>query len=305
MTGTALSSIDAERHILRPKEKAGTLNTRTLILTLAALVAFAGNSVLCRMALKPGLIEPLAFAEIRFVSGAVMLTPFFFWRLQKSANRQIKFDLRPAIALFVYAIPFSVAYVGLDTGMGALILFAMAQVVMVGTTIVRGHHPSPMEGAGIALAFAGLIYLVSPGLSQPPLASAGLMAVAGIAWGAYSLFGQGVKDPILATAQNFIAVAPLMLLVFVISGGMQGATPAGIALALGSGMIASGLGYVLWYLALEHLRTTTAAVAQTSVPLIAALGGITFSSEVLSVRFVLASVAIIGGIVLTLTQKAR
>lgn len=282
---------------------------RTPLLTLAALIAFAGNSILCRMALGDNLIDPLAFTEIRLASGALMLLPFFLWRRHLHRGEVFHLDLRPALALFVYAVPFSLAYVTLGTGMGALILFAMVQVTMIGTGIVRGDHLSRGEWLGVAVAMAGLVYLVSPGLAQPPLLGAGLMAIAGVAWGAYTLFGQGEKDPILATARNFLAAFPLVLLLFLFFGGIDGAGSPdihrGIILAIASGALTSGFGYVLWYLALTHLRTTTAAVAQTSVPLIAALGGITFSAEVLSVRFAIASAAIIGGIVLTLTQKAK
>ncbi len=198
------------------------MQIHTALLTLLTLVAFAANSVLCRMALKQELIDPVAFTQIRLLSGALVLLPFLI-RRRRFVLPLRSGDWRPALALFVYAIAFSLAYVALDAGMGALILFAMVQTSMIGLGIVIGARPGLLEWVGLAFAFAGLVYLFAPGLSAPPAMGALLMAIAGIAWGVYSILGKTEADPIASTARNFVLTIPLALLLFLVSPSWTGA----------------------------------------------------------------------------------
>jgi len=293
------------------------MKSTTGALTLLTLIAFAANSVLCRLALKQDLIDPIAFTQIRLMSGALVLLPFLLRRRAfldalpdgKPASTfpgsafilPIRItDWRPALALFVYAITFSLAYVALDAGMGALILFAMVQTSMSGLGILGGARPGPVEWSGLGLAFAGLIYLFAPGLAAPPVSGALLMAVAGIAWGIYSRLGAQEKDPVASTARNFLLTVPLALILFLGGPSWGGAAPAGIALAVASGALASGLGYVIWYSALRGLANMTASVVQLAVPVIAALGGIALINEALTWRLVISAALILGGIYVTI-----
>ena len=276
---------------------------QTLMLTLLTLIAFAANSLLCRMALKADLIDPVSFTQIRLFSGILFLAPFFYAR--RAALTPIKIaDGRAAFALFIYAIAFSLAYVNLDAGAGALILFGMVQVTMIGAAIVSGDRPGPFQLLGIAASIAGLIYLTAPGLSAPPLGAAMLMAAAGVAWGAYSLLGRGAADPVGATARNFLLTLPFLILLFLAPRNAHAALE-GIALAIASGVLASGAGYVIWYRALKGLSATNASVVQLAVPVIAALGGVFLLTEPLTMRLVIASILILGGIYLTIRFGAR
>jgi drug/metabolite transporter (DMT)-like permease len=280
------------------------MRSHTGLLTVLTLLAFAANSVLCRIALKQDLIDPIAFTQIRLLSGAFVLTPFLIRR------RTDLFPLRAghwqsALALFVYAITFSLAYVALDAGTGALILFALVQISMIGLGIMAGARPGLLEWTGLGVAFAGLIYLFAPGLSAPPLVGALLMAVSGIAWGIYSRLGRGEADPIASTARNFILTVPLALLLFLGGPSWSSAAPAGIALAVASGALASGIGYVLWYSALKGLPNMTASVAQLAVPIIAAIGGILFIGESVSLRLAISTALILGGIYVTIRGGAK
>ncbi len=282
----------------------GAMNPYTGALTLLTLLAFAANSVLCRLALKQDLIDPIAFTQIRLMSGALVLVPFL-WRRRVLVLPIRATDWRPALALFVYAITFSLAYVALDAGMGALILFAMVQTSMIGLGIIAGARPGALEWTGLAFAFAGLVYLFAPGLAAPPAAGAALMAVAGIAWGIYSRLGAQEADPVASTARNFVLTVPLALLLFLAGPPWGTAAPAGIALAVASGAVASGLGYVIWYSALKGLPNMTASVVQLAVPIIAAVGGVLLISEVVTLRLVISTVLILGGIYVTIRGGAR
>lgn len=271
---------------------------RTLLLTLITLVAFAANSVLNRMALKDELIDPATFTQVRLLSAALFLLPFL-WLRREHILPVSPMAWRPALALFVYALAFSFAYVSLSAATGALILFGMVQFTMVGATIVAGSRPQLLQWVGLAAAFAGLSWLVAPGLTAPDPLGAGLMALAGLAWGAYSLLGRGAADPIAATARNFVLAAPLAiaLMIWPLAGvGEVYWSSPGIALALVSGVIASGAGYVIWYMALRNLSAMTASVSQLAVPAIAALGGVAFLAEPLTTRLVVASILTLGGI---------
>jgi drug/metabolite transporter (DMT)-like permease len=276
--------------------------TRTVVLTTLAMTAFAGNSLLCRVALKSTAIDAASFTSIRLVSGALTL-----WLLARagSAGKSGSGNWRSAAALFAYAAAFSFAYLSLSAGTGALLLFGAVQATMIGHGLWTGERLRPAQLLGLVLALGGLVGLVLPGLSAPPLAGSLLMIGAGIAWGVYSLRGRGAGDPIRVTAGNFVRAVPFAL---ALSAAMSAGTSFdvhGAAYAVTSGALASGIGYTIWYTALPGLKATSAATVQLSVPVIAALGGIAFLGEVLSLRLVLASAAILGGIALVILEKQR
>ena len=272
---------------------------RTLVATGLTLIAFASNSILCRLALAGGHIDPAAFTEVRLMSGIATLLLVVGWRYS-GVKVQTSGSWFSASALFLYAIAFSYAYVSLDAGMGALILFGAVQITMIGWAFFSGEYPRPMEWAGFIVAFVGLVYLVSPGVSAPPPAGAALMAVAGIAWGVYSLRGRSADRPMVETAGNFLRTLPAIAVLALFSYRHLAVSPEGIALAVLSGAIASGLGYVIWYVALRGLTSTQAATVQLAVPVIAGLGGVVLLDETLTLRLVLAAVMILGGIALAL-----
>jgi drug/metabolite transporter (DMT)-like permease len=279
--------------------------TQTILLTTIAMLAFAANSLLCRMAIGHHLIDPASFTAVRVLAGAVTLAAILAYRGRLLPARTN--DWRPAAALFTYMVFFSFAYLSLTAGTGALILFGAVQLTMFAVALWYGERFVPIAWVGLALAIAGLVYLVSPGLAAPDLLGALLMAVAGIAWGIYSLLGRGARDPLEATAWAFLyALVPTL----VVTSAMEityGAviTTSGAALAVASGAIASGCGYVVWYAALRGLTAARAATVQLSVPAIAALGGVLFIGEDLTLRLVVASLATIGGIAIVLTQRAK
>lgn len=285
--------------------------TRVLILSIIAMFAFAGNSVLARLALGPGNIDAATFTLVRIASGAVMLWLLVGWR-QRRLTQQNGRVQRPdggnwpsATALFLYAICFSFAYLMLDTGTGALILFGAVQLTMVAWGLVQGERPATTQWVGWALALGGMIYLVFPGVSAPSPAGALLMATAGAAWGIYSLRGRGVKDPAQVTASNFLRAVPLAVVVAIAAIPWLHLTPSGAGLALLSGAFASGLGYTLWYYVLPEISATQAATCQLSVPLLAAVAGVLFVSEPFTLRLTVASVIILGGIGLAVLTRGQ
>jgi drug/metabolite transporter (DMT)-like permease len=282
---------------------------KTILLTGLTLIAFAANSLLCRAALAPGsgetgLIDPIAFTTLRLTSGALFLAALI--AVQHGSLAPFKTpSWRPAIALAGYAIAFSLAYVSLGAGIGALLLFASVQITMIGHGLLKGTRPSTLEWLGITAALAGLVYLLLPGLSAPPLGGAALMIVSGIGWGFYTLYGKGQKDPALATARNFIYCLPFALAFALLPGAFAHVTLGGVILAFSSGMLASGIGYIIWYSALRGLTNTIAAIVQLAVPLVAALGGVLFLSETLTLRFAFASALILGGILITILGSQK
>lgn len=273
---------------------------RTFSLTLLAMLAFAGNSLLCRQALRNTGIDPASFTTVRLLSGALVLGLIVRWR---SGSRGMAGNWPSALALFVYAAGFSYAYVSLTAATGALLLFGAVQATMVGYGLWTGERLAARQTAGLLCALAGLGGLLLPGLSAPPLPAAGLMLVAGVAWGVYSLRAKGAGDPTGTTAGNFLRAAPLGLGLSAATVAGSQVDPAGIALAVASGAVASGLGYAVWYTALRGLTATRAASVQLSVPVIAALGGILLLGEPLSLRLVVASAAVLGGIALVTTRR--
>ena len=276
---------------------------RTASLTALAMIAFAANSVLGRLGLVEGGIGPGSFALIRLVSGAAILVV-----LVRPAKAVSNGSLGGGLALLAYAAAFSYAYLALPAGTGALILFAVVQVTMVGAGLRAGEQLSPLQWVGFVAALAGLTYLVSPGLSAPDPIGAALMALAGIGWGIYSLLGRGGGDPAARTAGNFLRATAMAALLFPLALTLfPEPRPAlyGAGLAVLSGAITSGLGYVIWYAALPGLTATRAGIAQLSVPAIAAIGGVIFLAEPFTVRFALASLVILGGVALATLIPTR
>lgn len=275
---------------------------RALALTTFAMLAFAGNSLLCRAALVNTEIDAASFTTLRLASGAL-----FLWLLLRSAKGkgQVTGNWASALALFAYAAGFSFAYLSLTAATGALLLFGAVQATMMGHGLARGERPGAIQWAGMALALGGLLGLLAPGLTAPPLAGSLLMVGAGVAWGVYSLRGRGSGDPLRATTGNFLRAAPLGIALSLVMAGAARVDMAGAALAVVSGALASGLGYVLWYAALPALRATQAATVQLSVPALAALGGVVLLAEPLTLRLVLASVAILGGVALVILQRGK
>ena len=266
------------------------------------MAAFAGNSLLCRLALRQTEIDAASFTTIRLISGALVL-----WLVARSrrGTRPGAGNWLSALALFSYAACFSFAYVSLPTGTGALLLFGAVQALMIGYGLSSGERMRPAQLAGLALAFGGLAGLLLPGVSAPPLGGTVLMLAAGASWGIYSLRGKGAGDPTQVTAGNFLRAAPLAigLGVLMLVGKGMSVDAAGVGYAVASGALTSGIGYAVWYSVMPALKATTAATVQLSVPVIAALGGIAFLGEPLTLRLVLASIAILGGIALVVLQK--
>ncbi|NQU58541.1 MAG: DMT family transporter [Rhodospirillales bacterium] len=272
------------------------------MLTVIAMLAFAANSLLCRQALGEGLIDAATFTTVRVLSGAVMLSLIVLIRRRPRVPSTANW--RSAAMLFTYMAFFSFAYLSLGAGTGALILFGAVQLTMFVFALRQGEHFSLMSWAGLSLAVFGLIYLVSPGVTAPDLSGAILMTVAGVAWGAYSLQGRGAADPLEATARNFVYSVPLVLIVSLIFKDDFSSTSDGLLLAVASGAIASGCGYVIWYAVLPALKATRAATVQLSVPAIAAFGGVVMLSEELTLRLFLASAVTLGGVAIVLAQRA-
>ena len=279
--------------------------TRLVILTLMALVAFAANSVLCRLALGAGSIDAVSFTVIRLLAGALMLLAIvaIVSGRQRQQGVSHRADRRPPLLLFAYAICFSLAYVSLDTGTGAVILFGTVQLTIIFAALAGGDRLHGFEWTGIATAFGGLVYLMWPALSTPSLSGFVLMTLAGIAWGGYTLLGKGSRQPLRDTRDNFCRTWPWVATLLVIAGAwywLAGGgwhwSVAGVIWASLSGALASGLGYTLWYMALRGLSATQAAVGQLTVPVIAALGGVVVVGERLEWRLVIALVLILGGI---------
>lgn len=276
---------------------------KTLVATSFALVAFAANSVLCRLALGGGRIDAASFTAIRLLAGILALKAIL--RVSRGGGAGRAGSVKAAAMLAAYAVCFSFAYLTLDTATGALILFASVQLSMVFTALAKGERQSAVEWVGVLLAVGGFVYLVMPDLNTPSLAGFILMAVAGAAWGAYTLLGRGSSSPLADTAANFTRTWPVIIALGLFALPEGGFTIEGVWLAALSGAVASGIGYAVWYLALPGLGTTQAAVVQLIVPVLAALGGVAVVGEALSPRLVLSAGLILGGIVLVVFGKKR
>lgn len=272
---------------------------KIVALSAFALVAFAFNSILCRMALRTGEADATGFTAVRLISGAVTLVILWssFGKTQGLAKAG---NWISAFFLFAYAICFSFAYVGLTAAAGALILFGSVQFTMIAVALFRGERPGALEWLGLLIALGGLIYLVFPGLSSPPLFASVLMAAAGVAWGFYTLRGKGSGDPLGDTTGNFIRSVPMIVIAAIPFFAEINLSARGIVLAVLSGAVASGVGYTVWYAAIKHHTATRAAVLQLSVPVIAAFGGVTLLSEAMTTRLLVAAALILGGIAMAI-----
>ena len=286
---------------------------RLALLTALTMIAFAANSVIGRMAIGSAdipLIDPASYSAVRLISGALMLT-FLVGLTGSGKSRSPRFQSgswTSALALFVYAVAFSYAYVALDTGIGALVLFACVQATMIGRSLAEGDHPSRLEWLGLIVAFGAFIWLVSPGLSAPDPMAAALMGLSGVSWGVYSLRGRGLPDPLKATTDNFmrslVFLVPLGLAVMA-AGYTIHASGQGLFLATLSGAITSGLGYALWYRVLKQIGASQGAIVQLTVPVIAAIGGTLLLAEGWTVRLVISSLMILGGVAVAIIAKQR
>ncbi len=270
-------------------------------LTALALTAFAANSILARLALTETGIDPVSFTTLRLVSGAVVL-----WLIVRARARAVEASgsWLPAVALLAYALTFSLAYLSLTAATGALVLFGSVQITMIGWAITRGEALSVRQWAGFLLATGGLVWLLLPGLAAPPLLGAALMIAAGVAWGAYTLLAKGTGDPVQTTATNFIRASLPALLISAVFLKWASIDLPGVLLAVTSGVLASGLGYVIWYAALKELKTSTAAVSQLSVPVITAILGILLLAEPVTPRLVLCGLVILVGIALVTIKRS-
>ncbi|BDG10572.1 DMT family transporter [Anaeromyxobacter paludicola] len=273
---------------------------RTFALTAATLVCFAGNSLLCRAALRPRLLDAATFTTVRLLSGAAALTLI---AVARRRERPRGGSLAAAVALVAYAVAFSLAYVRMGAGVGALLLFGAVQVTMVGWSVARGARPGAVQWLGLGVALAGLASLGLPGASAPPLAPALLMVVAGAAWGAYSLLGRSDGDPVAKNADNFLRALPFAVAVSAALHGELTLSWPGVLLASASGALASGAGYSLWYAVVPALGATRAAAVQLAVPVLAGLGATAFLGERLTPRVAASGAAILAGIALTLRRR--
>jgi drug/metabolite transporter (DMT)-like permease len=273
---------------------------RTLALTLIAMLAFAANSLLCRMALRNTGIDPASFTAVRLLSGALVL-----WLIvrRRNGDQAMTGSWLSALALFTYAAGFSYAYVNLSAATGALLLFGAVQATMISTGLWRGERLTRQQLAGLLCAFAGLAGLLAPGISAPPWSGALLMVAAGVAWGIYSLRAKGAGNPTGATAGNFARALPLALILSAATLSYSRLDGAGILYAIVSGAVASGLGYAVWYTALRGLSASSAASVQLSVPVIAAVGGVLLLGEPIALRLLITSVAILGGVALVIYRR--
>jgi drug/metabolite transporter (DMT)-like permease len=277
---------------------------RAVLYTSFALVAFAFNSILCRMALRGGEADAAGFTLVRLLAGAVTLIVISYF-----AGRDKAFTGRgnwlSAFFLFAYAICFSFAYLGLTAGTGALILFGSVQLTMIVCAIVHGERPHVLEWIGLVAAVAGLIYLVLPGLAAPPLGGSALMAGAGAAWGLYTLRGRGSTAPLADTTGNFLRAVPMIVIAAIPFFSKIDLSTNGLILAATSGAVTSGIGYTIWYAALKHLTATRAAILQLAVPLLTAGFGIVLLSEPATTRLAIAAGLILGGILAVIVARRR
>jgi len=276
-------------------------SSSTAVLTVLALIAFAGNSIFCRLALGEFTIDPASYTAARLISGALTLWVIARF-LRDTASARSGGGWISAAMLFFYAIAFSVAYISLSAGTGALIWFASVQITMITVGLYDGERPDVLEWLGLCIAIVGLIYLLSPGITAPSPFGSALMAIAGIAWGIYSLRGRGATDPVAATADNFLRTVPFALAVVFLWSSRLTISPMGLLWAVLSGSITSGLGYVIWYAALRGLTATRAATVQLSVPVLAALGGVVVLSEAITLRLIISAVVILSGVALAVAH---
>jgi len=277
--------------------------------TIFALIAFAANSVLCRMALGENAIDASSFTVLRLLSGIVILfvlvslTSHFNSKSEAKTATVTKGSWLAATMLFIYAVAFSFGYISLDTGTGALILFGAVQITMILSNVILGNKLHLSEWLGLTLAFTGFVYLIIPSLTTPSLMGFILMSVSGVAWAVYTLLGRGSKSPLSDTSYNFLRTIPFVLVLIMFTFSDAHFTTKGIILAVLSGAIASGIGYFIWYMALSGLSVTQGAVVQLFVPIIAAIGGVIFTSELVTLRLIESSALVLGGILMVILGR--
>lgn len=275
---------------------------KTILLTGLALIAFAANSVLCRLALGTESIDASSFTVVRLLSGTFVLLTIIGLKGNFSTS-SAKGSWTSSLMLFTYAVTFSYAYISLDTGTGALILFGAVQITMILVSYFSGTRLHFSEWSGVIIAFIGFVYLILPDVTTPSIVGFLLMTIAGIAWGIYTLRGRGSRNPLMDTAYNFFRTTPLVILLAIITLNNMHYSSTGILLALIAGGITSGIGYTIWYIALGYLSSTQAAVLQLSVPIIAAVGGVIFVSEPITSRLTISSTLVLGGILIVVLGK--
>jgi drug/metabolite transporter (DMT)-like permease len=274
------------------------------LLTTLAMICFAGNSLLCRLALRGGAIDAPSFTTVRLGSAALVMGILAHLGSRDRAHTGSWFS---ALALFGYAIAFSLAYVQIGAGLGALLLFGSVQLTMIGWGLAKGERPGPVEWAGLALALVGLLLLTNPSVSGSPLGGMALMLLAGVGWGIYSLRGRRASDPLRTTAANFVRTVPMVLALVGISFLVERPhlSTIGVVAGVASGAITSGIGYVIWYRALAGLSALQAATVQLTVPVIAALGGVAFLGEHVTLRLLGAGTLVLGGIAVVIFSRSR
>ncbi|MDZ8119215.1 DMT family transporter [Pontiella agarivorans] len=278
----------------------------TLLLTMLALLAFAANSILCRLALAADTIDPVSFTLLRLLSGMLILLPIASATREPAPSKGWKNAVLSGSALFIYALAFSLGYVTIASGIGTLILVGAVQFSMFAWAVIQKDPISRSKWIGAGISFAGLIVLVSPGLTAPDLKGATLMSAAGIAWGLYSIRGRGARSPVLMTARNFTCAVPIIGITAALFFQSLEISPRGAIIAVLSGSLTSGLAYVIWYRALRHLSTVTASMVQLLIPVLAAAGGVVFLDEPLTARLLISSALILGGVGLgSLKQSGR
>ena len=275
---------------------------KVIILTSLALIAFAANSVLCRLALGYDAIDAASFTVIRLLSGSIVLL-IIIATTRNTTEFSTKGSWTASFMLFLYATTFSYAYISLDTGTGALILFGSVQITMILLSLISGTRLHMTEWAGVVIAFMGFVYLILPGVTMPSITGFMLMTIAGIAWGIYTLKGRSSKNPLMDTAFNFLRTTPFVVILAISTMNNVNYSYEGIVLALLSGGLTSGIGYTIWYIALGGLSSTQAAVLQLSVPIIAALGGTIFVSEAITFRLSISAAMVLGGILIVVLGK--
>lgn len=278
--------------------------TRTALLTATAILCFSANSLLCRLALAPKLIDPASFTSVRIASAAAMLG-IVVWMRRRSLPLMAHAKPRSIAALFAYMVFFSFAYLRLGAGTGALVLIGGVQLTMFTVALREGERFSPMSWAGLGIAILGLVYLVLPGVTAPDALGAALMALSGVAWGLFTLSARGAGDPVEVNASNLLCCIPPALLINLFCLGDFHGTGTGLALGVASGAVATGFGYIVWYMAVRDLPATLAATVQLSMPAVVALGGVAVLSEPLTMRLLVASAAMLGGIAVVLVQRSQ
>jgi drug/metabolite transporter (DMT)-like permease len=280
------------------------MRLRIVLITVAALIAFAFNSILTRLALGARELDAAAFTAVRICAGALVLLLLVRFQSRSWEPLRARGAIGP-LALFAYAAPFSFAYLRIGAAVGALVLFGTVQLTMIGYALVRGERPTPITWCGIVIAIGGLLVLTAPAVGRPDPLGVLLMTIAGVAWGAYTIAGRGIADPLAANARSFLWSAPLALLLALVMPSTIAPTPRGIALALLSGAVTSGIGYAIWYRAVRHLTVTEAAVAQMTVPVIAAVAAILLLHERLTLRLVESGVTVLAGVAMVVAGRRR